>query len=83
MINISSTNDKYTQFNNLEDVSIQRRRVTYTLSVCKTAPGEVMAQELHLVEYQLKNWFNTNSIVFMHNTWMILVFNITRTNLII
>ena len=28
MMNTSGSNDKYTQFNNLADVSIQRRRVT-------------------------------------------------------
>ena len=28
MINNSGSNDEYTQFNNLADVSIQRRRVT-------------------------------------------------------
>ena len=38
MINTSGSNDKYTQFNNLVDVSIDRRRVTYTLRDCKTAP---------------------------------------------
>ena len=49
MMNTSGSNDKYTQFNNLADISIQRRRVT-SLHIpeefVKSRQRKLMTQEL-------------------------------------
>ena len=56
MPNTSGSNDKYTQFNNLAGVSIQRRRITYALRVCKTAPEGINDTKNY-------NQFSTNQII--------------------